>query len=72
MVCLREKNLAAGSGGMGEMSMGDIFLELFDRSVSAGWMILAVVQGGVSRNAKMGKVCAVGMRCYPSGLSVFH
>ncbi len=43
MVCLREENLAAGSGGTGEMSMGDIFLELFDRSVSAGWMILAVI-----------------------------
>jgi len=43
VVCLREENLAAGGGGTGEMSMGDIFLELFDRSVSAGLMILAVV-----------------------------
>lgn len=43
MVCLREENLAAGGGGTGEMSMWDIFLEFFYRSVSAGWMILAVI-----------------------------
>lgn len=43
MVCLREENLAAEGGGTGEMSMWDIFLELFDRSVSTGWMILAVI-----------------------------
>lgn len=43
MVCLREENLAAEGGGTGEMSMWDIFLEFFYRSVSAGWMILAVI-----------------------------
>ena len=43
MVCLREENLAAGSGVTGGMSMGDVFLELFDRGMSAGWMILAVI-----------------------------
>ncbi len=43
MVCLREENLAAGSGVTGGMSMGDVFVELFDRGMSAGWMILAVV-----------------------------
>lgn len=43
MVCLREENLAAEGGGTGEMSMWDIFLELFDRGMSAGWMILAVI-----------------------------
>lgn len=43
MVCLREEDHVAESGGMRELSMGNIFLEFFYRSMSAGWMILAVV-----------------------------
>lgn len=53
--------------------MGDVFLKLFNMSITAGWFILAVLCIRlVFENSKVGELHVVGSGSSQAGLSVFH
>lgn len=54
--------------------MGDVFLKLFNMSITAGWFILAVlcIRLFFRKIPKVGELHVVGSGSSQAGLSVFH